>query len=324
MPATNTLLQLVNRDHQRFDPSTEEKPSVQSWKEANRVERNWSPFDMLKTPPKMTDPNPATINFELKAPPSESWLETGMAYQLFSLNETENVFYLRMKGQNGKCASVQDTLKVLLNYAYGTEACPYPAYYFTFDSNTGYCSGDLRQQYKRVKDNYFSNYASYTQGVYRNFTLLVMSRGMASRALKVSCPFENSTSVTFNGQWHCYTQFPVSTPSAGYITNDVCSSWIPGGSLINFVHSAEPGLLAMKNGPVSYIGYLPSGVVPNSYAYRFANGSQIIPNNETLPWSANAPLKRSLVYWSVALELLDYNETRMNVLMCRNNAANPS
>jgi hypothetical protein len=149
-----------------------------------------------------------------------------------------------------------------------------------------------------------------------------MSRGLAALALSVSCPFSNSTAATFNGNWYCYTQFPTSAPSASYVLNNVCGSWISGGTLLKFVHTAEPGYLSFRNGAASYFGaYLPAGTPASTTAYRYIDGTAI--PSQYLSWYPGRPVGNQLVYVDNTFQFEDFSQARMKRLLCRNPAPAP-
>lgn len=150
-----------------------------------------------------------------------------------------------------------------------------------------------------------------------------MSRGLAAKALSVSCPFSNSTAATFNGNWYCYTQFPTPSPSPTYITQNVCGSWISGGTLIKFVHAAEAGYLSIRNGATSYFGaYLPTGSPNSASNYIYYDGTPI--PSQYVNWYPGKPSGKQLVYMDNRIMFEDYDQTRMSRLLCRNPTSAPA
>ncbi|KAI6233530.1 hypothetical protein M3Y99_00902300 [Aphelenchoides fujianensis] len=212
----------------------------------------------------------------------------------YNYQQTNNIFYLKMPSLCGQCASKRTALEAILNYAYGNNLCPDT--FFTYDTASGYCIAPVSSQASTQSNDYFSNYGAYTQGYYSNKTVLAMSRGQATRALKYSCQYNNATLAVFNGVWYCYTIFPVTAPSNSYILNDRCKTLVAGGSLVQFVHPAEPGFLFAKGGQYSFVGmYLPTGRAATAANYVYLNGSTVPAAYRQL-WESGYPKGNRFVY----------------------------
>lgn len=176
---------------------------------------------------------------------------------------------------------------------------------------------------------YFTNYASYTQGVYKNATLLAMSRGRmfsynkftfihrliieATKALSYGCQYANATVSTFDSVWYCYTPFMTSSPTGNYILKNACGQWVTGGTVIKFIHPAEPGYLSMRIGANAYTGVcIPTG----SSTYKYFD-------NDTIPaiynvWDSGYPTGNRYGVLNNNLLLFDAGSNLMSRLMCRN------